>query len=86
MTALPEKEKVFFLLDYTYNKHWDKCSWFLCLPEKTGSGRTGPYNVQLTVVNNNNKNNIFYIRMQLWTHVLQFNDNVYFLSYHETYL
>ena len=26
---------------------------FLCLFEKAGSGRTGPYNVQITVVNNN---------------------------------
>ena len=36
-----ERERI-FLLNFTYNKHWDKLliSW---------SGRPGPYNVQLTV-------------------------------------
>ena len=46
-----EEEGIFCFI--SSNKHWDKCSCFLCLTEKTGSGRLGPYNVQLTVVNNN---------------------------------
>ena len=48
-TALPKKESVFHI------EHWDKCSWFLGLNGKRGSGRPGPHNVQLTVANNNNK-------------------------------
>ena len=48
-----ERERL-HLQNFTYNIHWDKCSWFLCLTVKTGSGRPGLYNVQLTVENNNN--------------------------------
>ena len=43
---------VFFLLHFTSNKHWDKGGCFLYSTEKTGSGRPGHYNVQLTAVNN----------------------------------
>ena len=32
---------------------------FMCLTQQTGNGRQRPYNVQLTVVNNNNKKKNF---------------------------
>ena len=44
-----------YLFHFSFKKHWDKCSCFLWFTEKTRSGRMRPYNVQLTVVNNNNK-------------------------------
>ena len=47
------QKRAYFLLHFTSNKYWDGCSLFLCLTGKTGSGRPGPYNVQLTVVDNN---------------------------------
>ena len=42
--ALPEKESINY-----------KCSLFLCLTERTGTGRPGPYNVKLTVLKNNSE-------------------------------
>ena len=57
------RERVYFFASFhteihcllLYNKHLDKCSGFLCLTEKTGCERTGPYNLQLTVVSKNKK-------------------------------
>ena len=51
-TALPEEERVFLgFISHLTNAGTNVVD--MCLTEKTGSGRTGPYNVQLTVVNNN---------------------------------
>ena len=50
---IPLHPQRLFLINFTSNKNWDKCSLFLCLTEKTGSGRTGLHNAQLTVVINN---------------------------------
>ena len=47
------RKRAYFLLNFTSNKHLDKCSWLLCLTKKTWIGRPGPHNVQLTVVYNN---------------------------------
>ena len=62
-TALLEKESIFFcfISHRPITSTWTNVVDF-CVELRKGSGRTGPYNVELTVVSNNNKKNIFYTR------------------------